>query len=371
MKLKLRIAISLVFAIAMFSASAYAVTAAGAVYTESNSASGNSIKAYVRDEAGKLWPVMAAAFPTGGMGTGAGLGSQGALAIDDGNRFLFAVNAGSDSISVFKLTQVGVRLVEVAPSNGKMPISLTVKHNVLYVLNNGGAVNDVDTLAGFSVGADGHLTPIMSGLHLSANSVGPAQVSFDPDGNVLVVTEKMTNNIDVFTVDQNGMASGPMVYPSASPTPFGFAIGNRGQVFVSEAVGGMANLGVVSSYSVSRMGMLHTISGSVADNQTAPCWVVLSGDGRYAYTTNTGSGSVSSYAIGFDGTLQLLNPVAANVGASSSPLDAAISNDKRYMYFLTPGTSNIQGFAVATDGSLSPVNTVSAIPASAAGLVAR
>jgi len=133
----------------------------------------------------------------------------------------------------------------------------------------------------------------------------------------------------------------------------------------------MPNAGVVSSYSVSRMGMVHTISGSVPDNQTAPCWVVLSGNGRFAYTTNTGSGSVSSYAIGFDGTLTLLNSVAANTGSGSGPLDAAISNDKRFMYFLTPGTGNIQGFELGTDGSLTTVNTISPIPASAGGLAAR
>ena len=370
MKFTLRMAISMVFVIAMSSLSAYAA-AAGAVYIESNSANGNYIKVFLRNEDGGIWPAASAAFPTHGRGTGSGLGSQGALAIDDANRFLFAVNAGSNSISVFKITDNGLQLVEVAPSNGKNPISLTVKHNTLYVLNNGGAVSDVDTLSGFSVGEGGHLTLIAGELHLSGNSVGPAQVSFDPDGRVLVVTEKATNKIDVFTVNEDGIASGPMVYPSASPTPFGFAVGNRGQIIVSEAVGGMANLGVVSSYSVSRMGMLHTISGSVADNQTAPCWVVLSGDGRYAYTTNTGSGSVSSYAIGFDGTLQLLKAIAANTGSGSGPLDAAISNDKRYMYFLTPGTAKVQRFAVATDGSLTPVNSVSQIPASAAGLVAR
>jgi 6-phosphogluconolactonase len=162
-----------------------------------------------------------------------------------------------------------------------------------------------------------------------------------------------------------------MTFPSNSPTPFGFAVGNRGQIIVSEAVGGMANAGVLSSYFVSRTGMAHTISGSVADNQTAPCWVVLSGNGRFAYTTNTGSGSVSSYAIGFDGTLTLMKAVAANTGAGSSPLDAATSNDKRFLYFLTPGTTNIQGFALGTDGSLSPVNAISSIPASAAGLAAR
>jgi 6-phosphogluconolactonase len=369
MNLKLRSAISLVFAIAILAASAYA--AAGAVYTESNSAGANFIKVYLRSDTGQLWPAAAAAFPTGGAGTGTGLGTQGALAIDDANQFLFAVNAGSNSVSVFEISEAGLRLVSVAPSGGKNPVSLTVKRNVLYVLNDGGAVNGTDTIAGFAVGENGHLTPIVSGLHLSGTSVGPAEISFNTDGDLLMVTEKATNNIDVFTVDNNGIASGPNVVASAGQTPYGFAFGRRGQVFVSDAFGGAQNAGAMSSYAVSREGALHTISGTVADNQSAPCWVVLTADGRYAYTTNTASGTVSSYWVGFDGELNLLNSVAANAGSGSGPVDAAVSNDSRFVYVLTPGASSIQGFAIADDGSLIPAGSVGRIPTSASGLVAR
>ncbi len=293
------------------------------------------------------------------------------MAIDESNTFLFAVNAGSDNISVFRITEQSLSLVGVTSSNGRNPISLTVNHNILYVLNDGGAVGGSDTIAGFSVDDSGHLTSIVSGLPLSAASVGPPEISFNPDGNLLVVTEKATNNIDVFTVDANGVASGPTIMQSAAQTPYGFAFGKRNQLIVSDAVGGATGAGAVSSYAASSDGVLQIITGSAADNQTAPCWITLTSDGLYAYTTNTGSGSVSSYSVGFDGTLGLLNSVAANTGSGSSPVDEAISNDSRYLYVLTPGTGKIQGFTISPDGSLAPLSLTTSALSSSSGLVAR
>ena len=310
---------------------------------------------------------------TGGTGTGKGLGNQGALTIDAANQFLFAVNAGSNDISVFKIRENGLRLVERVPSGGKQPISLTVSRKVLYVLNNGAAVGGSDTIAGFAVSANGHLKPIVSGLSLSAASVGPAQIGFNTDGDILLVAEKNTNNIDVFTVDDDGVAVGPTVVPSAGQTPFGFAFGKRNEVFVSDAFGGAANAGAVSSYVVSDKHSLTTITAAAGDGQTAPCWVVLTNDGRFAYTTNTGSGNVSGYRVGFNGTLRLLSASGqtGNTGTGSTPLDAAISNDSRFLYVLTPGTGNIQGFSVSLDGSLTPLSQATGIPSSASGLIAR
>jgi 6-phosphogluconolactonase (cycloisomerase 2 family) len=212
----------------------------------------------------------------------------------------------------------------------------------------------------------------MSGLALSAATVGPAQIGFDTDGDVLLVTEKNTNNLDIFSVDANGVASGPTVIPSAGKTPFGFAFGKRSQVFVSDAFGGAANAGAVSAYVVAG-NSLQTITGVASDNQSAPCWVVLTNDGRFAYTTNTGSGSVSGYRIGFNGGLQLLNAsgVTASTGTGSTPLDAAFSNDGRFLYVLTPGTNDIQGFSLGSDGSLTPLTQVAGSPSSASGLAAR
>ena len=368
MKLKLILALVLTAAIAFSSCAAFA--AAGAVYTLTNSSSENAVLVFSRSADGHI--SSGRMFATGGIGTGKGLGNQGALAIDAGNRFLFAVNAGSDNISVFVIREKGLQLLDVVPSGGQHPISLTVSRNILYVLNNGGAVGGTDTIAGFAINAHGHLKPIVGGLPLSAASVGPAQIGFNTGGDILLVTEKNTNNIDVFTVDDDGIAVGPTVVPSAGQTPFGFAVGKRNQVFVSDAFGGAANAGAVSAYAVSDQGTLQTITAVAADKQTAPCWVVLTGDGRFAYATNTGSGTVSGYSVAFNGALRLLNAdgQTANTGSGSTPLDAAISNDNRFLYVLTPGTSNIQGFVISPDGSLTPLTKGTGVSASASGLAA-
>jgi 6-phosphogluconolactonase len=365
--MRLRLSIALLSLI-IFALSGAALAQAGAVYTLTNSSSGNAVLIFNRAANGQM--SAGTMVSTGGMGSGGGLGNQGALAIDADNNFLFAVNAGSDNISVFKIRQNNLHLVSVTPSGGSHPISLTVNHGLLYVLNNGGAVGGTDTIAGFAVSPMGKLSMIVSGLGLSAASVGPAQIGFNNAGNVLLVTEKTTNSLDVFTVNSAGVASGPTVVASVGQTPFGFAFGKRDQAIVSEAFGGGANAGAMSSYLVSQLGTVQTISGTVADNQSAPCWVVITNDGRFAYTTNTASGNISAYGVNFAGKLRLLN-ATASTGTGSKPLDAAISNDGRYLYALTPGTGNIQGFFVALDGSLSPLTQASGVPASASGLIVR
>ena len=368
MKLKLGIALLSLAAIAFSSVSSFA--AAGAIYTLDNSSSGNSVLVFNRLANGSM--SSAGTVSTGGLGSGAGLGNQGALAMDANNSFLFAVNAGSDNISVFRIQDNGLGLVGVTASGGQHPISLAVSRGILYVLNNGAAVGTSDTIAGFAVSSFGRLTPIVSGLLLSASSVGPAQIGFNNDGNLLLVAEKSTNNIDVFSVDGDGVASGPSIVPSSGQTPFGFAFGKRNEVFVSDAFGGASGAGAVTSYVGAPSRTLKTVSNAIPDLQSAPCWVVLTSDGRFAYTTNTGSGNVSSYAVGFNGKLQLLNNgQTASTGTGSTPLDAAISNDARYLYVLTPGTGNIQGFFIALDGSLTPLTQSSGIPSSASGLIAR
>ncbi len=369
--MKLKLTFVTLFVLLFACSGLMAFDTAGAVYTETNASSGNAVLVWNRMADGRLFSASIGAFPTGGTGTDQGLGSQGALAIDDANRFLFAVNAGSHNISTFKVTQQGLSLLGVTSAHGKNPISITVKHNVLYVLNDGGALGDTDSVAGFSVDDYGHLTSIISGLHLSGTSVGPAEISFNPDGNLLVVTEKGTDSIDVFTVNENGIASGPMVVASSGQTPYGFAFGKRNQLFVSDAAGGADGAGAVSSYAASATGLLQAITPLSPDNQTAPCWVALSTDGRFAYTTNTGSGSVSSYAVGFNGMLSLLNAAAGTTGSGSSPLDSGVSNDSRYLYVLTPGTGNIQGFSIGLDGSLTPVPLAATVLPSDTGLVVR
>ncbi len=367
MKSRLVVTIFATLALTIWSLPANA--AAGAVYTLTNSSSGNAVMMFKRAANGHL--SLGGTFATGGMGSGAGLGSQGGLILDASNRYLFAVNAGSNTVSVFSVTFNGLALVGTTSSYGTNPISLTSFGNMLYVLNEGGAVGGTDTLAGFTVDANGNLHNISQGIPLSAASVGPAEVSFNTEGNLLVVTERNTNDVDIFSLDSMGNVTGMKTMMSAAETPYGFAFGKRDVLIISDAVGGAPNAGAVSSYFLAEDGSNHTITGSAADHQSAPCWIAVTNDGLYAYTTNTGSGTISSYGVGYSGKLMLMNPSAANLGASSAPVDMGISNDSRSLYALGPATGVIKGFAIGTNGSLTLQTTVSGLPASASGLAVR
>ena len=363
------LAIAILFAFALGGATvAGAAGDSGAVYTMTNAAGGNAVAVFSRAADGTLTP--AGTVPTGGLGTGGGLGNQGGLILSQDHRWLFAVNAGSNEISVFQVRRDGLRLVDIASSGGELPISLTVHDELLYVLNAGGDGN----ITGFRFNAHGELSPVSNSTRpLSSAAPGPAQVAFRPDGRVLVVTEKDTNLIDTYTVGGDGRANGPMPQASSGQTPFGMAFDPRGRLFVSEAFGGAPDQSALSSYTVSNAGSLAVISASVGTTETAACWVVITGDGRYAYTTNTGSSSISGYRISRDGTLTLLDDDGrtAETGDGSSPIDAAVSSDSEFLYALTAGTNTIVAFQVGADGSLTPLPGISGLPAGANGLAAR
>jgi 6-phosphogluconolactonase len=328
----------------------------GAVYTLTNAAAGNAVLAFSRAADGTLTPQ--GSYATGGLGSGAALGSQGAVILSDNGRQLFAVNSGDSTVSLFDVQPSGLELDATVASGGSHPISATVHGNVLYVLN-------ADGISGFTVGKHS-LTPLAgSNRPLGAGSSGPAQVQFSADGSVLVVTEKASNTIDVYPVDANGIAGTPVVSPSAGGTPFGFDFDNRGHLLVSEAAGS------ASSYDVSTAGA-SAISAAVATHQGAPCWLVSSKNGRYAYTANAGGGSISGFSVGDDGSLALLDAsgATASLGSGSHPLDEAVSGNGQYLYNLTDGAHLISAFRIAEDGSLSAVGTIS-VPAGAAGLAAR
>lgn len=279
------------------------------------------------------------------------------------------MNAGSNEISAFAVKRDGLVLVSKVGSGGARPISVTVAHDLLYVLNAGDGAS-AGNIAGFCVGSHGELSALADSRRpLSAASVGPAQIQFSPDGRVLVVTEKATNSIDTYTVAKDGRASGPNVQASAGATPFGFDFDKRGRLIVSDAFGGAPGASALSSYSLSAVGALNTITPLAPNGQTAACWVVITKNGRYAYTTNTGSGNVSSYAIGHDGSLSLLSAVAGTTG--TGPIDAALSRNSRYLYTVDAGAHTISAFAVQEDGSLAPIAGAGGLPASAVGLAAQ
>jgi 6-phosphogluconolactonase len=331
----------------------------GAVYTLTNQVGGNAVAVFTRGADGRL--TAAGTVATGGTGTGASLGSQSAVTLSDDGRWLFAVNAGSNDVSVFSVSPAGLALASRTASGGTLPISLTVHGDLLYVLNAGGTGN----ISGFAVATSGALTAIAGAtLPLSGPSVGPAQVAFSPDGRRLVVTEKNTNRLDLYAVDANGVASGPTTTPSAGGTPFGFSFGLRNELFVSEAAGS------ASSYDLDATGGLSLVSGGVLTHQGAPCWAVVTNDGRTGFTGN-GAGSVSAFAIAPNGTISLVdaNGGTALIGAGIN--DIALSHNSRYLYVLqTGGAQAIHAFRVQADGHLTALGPIAGLPTGTRGLAA-
>jgi 6-phosphogluconolactonase len=349
---------------------------AGAVYVLTNQVE-NAVAVFRRAADGTLTP--AGEFSTGGAGDPVPQGtdpatdplaSQGALILDQGNQFLFAVNAGSNQISVLKISSDALDLINVVDSGGIRPISLALHENLLYVLNEGGTPN----ITGFTVGEDGTLTPLAGSTQPLIGDTGadPAQVSFNPQGTVLVVTEKAGNRLDTYTIDENGLPSAPIDNPSNGMTPFGFAFNNPGFLVVSEAFGGAANGSATSSYSAGDDGVLSVVSGSVPNSQTAACWVVITNNGHTAFVSNTGSGTISSYDLtSNDGTLTLINSVAGDTGADSAPIDMALNVSSRFLYAHAGGSQAVVSFRVEHDGSLTLIDTDGGLPLGAQGIAAK
>ena len=337
----------------------------GALFTMTNSAAGNEVLVFERSYDGTL--TQQGFYSTGGLGTGVDLGNQGGLVLSRSRQRLLVCNAGSNDITIFRVNRNGLQLLDRVPSGGDMPISVTIKGRLVYVLNAGGSGN----ISGFIVKFNGHLQPIAgSSRPLSGSGTGPAQISFSNSGRVLAVTEKATNQILTYRVNFHGKTRGPKIFASSGNTPFGFAFSRIGYLIVSEAFGGAANASAVSSYRVFNNGGINVISPSVATGQTAACWIAITSDGKYAYTTNAGSGNISGYRIKYDGSLQLLaqDGITGDTGAGSTPLDMGISRENKYLYTLNSGTQNISIFRVKHDGSLESIGEASGLPAGLNGL---
>jgi len=364
----------------------------GAVYAMTNADEdhgGNEIVVYHRAADGALTLVGTVA--TGGNGKTTepddALGSQAPLMmLSPDHRFLYAVNAGSNTISAFQIDQDNLMFLETVPSGGDFPVSLTVHQNLLYVLNSGGDGN----ITGFTFDTNGHLTPL-AGSTRSLNAGGtnppnflnsPAQVGFNPLGDKLVVTVKgaLTHEpkIHVFAVDGSGLPSAQPV-TNVTNVPFGFVFDDLNNLIVAEPFGtGFPppgppdSLGAASSYRIASNGSLTPISASVSNGQIATCWIAITTNTRFAYTTNNGTGTISSYKVGSDGSLSLISQIAAVTG--HAPVDLAITPNNQYLYNVNSGDGTVSMFKVnQSDGSLIPLGEIGGLPndGSAVGIAVR
>jgi 6-phosphogluconolactonase (cycloisomerase 2 family) len=340
---------------------AHAGANVGAVYVLSNQTSGNRVLVYERTANGGL--SAAASVDAGGVGTGGGLGSQGAVIVDAAGRYVYAVNAGSNTIAAFRVTGDGLTRTDVVASGGTMPTSLTVHDGLLYVLNAGGA----GSIAGFT--ADhGDLEPLAGSTRpLSGPGTAPAQVSFTAEGDQLVVTERATQHIDIYAVGADGLAIGPTALPSAGVTPFGFGFDNKDHLIVSEAFGGAADGSAVSTYGIGS-GSLDIVTPSASTTETAACWIAVTNNGRFTYAGNAG-GSISGYRVAPDGSLSILDADGRTAAPGTGVTDLAVSHNSQFLYARL-GNGTVGAWSIGADGHLTALAPAAGLPAGAAGIAA-
>jgi len=348
----------------------------GHVYVNDNTAGTNTIGAFNRFADGTLAPMKGSPFAAGGAGTGTIIGSQGALQVTEDGRYLLAADAGSNQISVLRIDHDGeLHQVGGGPvaSGGIEPVSIAVHGDLVYVANEGNGTTG-SNYTGFKLHENGRLTPLRNSTVPLPPTANPGDVFFNADGTHLVGTEVGTTDpstflIDSFVVGHDGRLTpapgSPFAAQGAGPFGSQFRPTNPTQLYVSNAHGGPNN-GTVSAFRVARDGTLTSIGASpYADNQTAPCWVEITHDGRYLFTVNTASSSISRYRIHSDGRLALLGSTPFKNPTGLRPFDARLAPNGKYLYVVDAGLDAVSIFAVS-GGNLAELSaSPAALPAGA------
>lgn len=334
------------------------------VFMAGNAPTGNELLVYDDDE-GTLQ--LRARVATGGLGTGGGLGSQGAVTVTRDGRNLLVVNALSNTVSLFRLTRQGAVLADVADSGGTTPTSVAEHQGLVYVLNAGGN----GSVNGLRIRGQ-RLLPLPDGARAlsAAGGTAPAQVGFTDDGEALVVSERATQLLTSWPVRHDGSLGRRVTTRSPGVTPFGFAITRRNRLIVSEAAGGAPLASSVSSFRFREEGDARpwVVTAALPTTQTAACWIAVTPDGRLAYSANAGSSSISAIAIGRLGELTLLQAAAAVTGPNAGALDMAVTPCGTRLHVFASRSLEIVSYAIGEGGSLTLLGRIGGEVAGAAGL---
>jgi 6-phosphogluconolactonase len=325
----------------------------GFVYVQTNDAEHNEAVVFGRNDDGTLERL--GSYLTGGKGSGEPhLQSQGSVVFAGGR--LFVTNAGSDDVTIFAVDGPRLNVVDRVTSGGAAPRSGAVHGDRVYVLNTGGVPN-VARIGGAAVALP--------------EGSDPAQVAVTPDGGTLLVTDRAFDSIHAFVVGADGALGDRVTHESSGATPYGFDVTAGGVVVVTEAAAAQVGKASASSYRLDGPARLASVSGAVGNTRSEVCWAVVSDDAGIAFVTNFGDGTISTYAIGPDGSISLRDAIAATtVDGQPGIRDEALSSDGRYLYALHSDTGQVFGWAVGTDGTLAALGSTNGLPLTAAGLAA-
>jgi 6-phosphogluconolactonase (cycloisomerase 2 family) len=314
------------------------------VFVMTNDANANEVRVFERARSGSLREVRS--YTTGGRGSGGTIDplmSQGALTLSRDGSWLFAANAGSGTVSVFRVEGTRLHLTDEVPSGGADPNAVAAHGEYVYVLNTAGS----SSVVGFHLD-HGKLQRIDNSLRfLGRNEAGAASIAFSPDGRFLLVTERTANRIDIFQVLANGELSEVKSNASAAPGAFAASFSPRGTLIVSETGAGGDNDSTVSSYAVRADLTVQPISTAVPTLGAANCWNAVTPDGRFVYVSNAGSASIAGFSIAASGALNALpGTIVGSNADGATNLDIAVSADGAYLYSLNAGDGTLGVFAI-------------------------
>ena len=338
-------------------------TASGAVYVQTNAAP-NEVIAFHRAADGSLNRM--GSVPTGGDGDGSPhLTSQGSVALTADGQHLQVTNAASDDISVFSVAADGSIELRERVHTGATPRSVAEHDGLVVVLNTG-----EPGIASFRLHADGIARMEGGDQALDASDADPAQVTFSPDGSMVVITERGTDSIVTYELTAEGTFGASSEIPSEGPTPYGFAFTSGGTLIVTEAFRAEKGAAAASSYALED-GSLVVRTSSVGNGRSEICWVVVTPNDRFAFTTNFADGAVSRYAIAPDGSLSLEDATAGiSVDGKPGLRDEDLSSDGLFLYAIDADGGSIYGWSVEAEGTLEPIGSWDGLPATVAGLAA-
>jgi 6-phosphogluconolactonase len=330
--------------------------ASGAVYTMTNDASENSVLVYSRNSNGLL--TFRGPVSTHGRGSGGildPLQSQGSVVLSQDGSFLFAANAGSGTITTFRVDGFGLDFVGATNSGGEGPLSIAIHGNLLYVLN-------IANITGFRILSGGRLSAIPSSTRFLATvggrDLGDSDIAFNPDGSFLAVTERVANQIVVFPVQADGTTGTPVANNSNGNTPFAEAFTPSGVLVVTEAAGAPGGGSAASSYAIANGGTLQVISGSVPSQGGGACWNVVTSDGKFGVLTNAGSGNETLYLVSETGQLSFHSITLAE--PNTAPLDTALTANGLFLYTLDGAAGAISEFRLdESSQTLTPLGRIS------------
>jgi 6-phosphogluconolactonase len=337
------------------------VGSASTVFVMTNDAVKNEVLAYQRLHDGSF--ALKGSFATGGRGSGGTtdpLQSQGSLTLSGDHNLLFAINAGSGTISSFHVLGGLPILVDQEPTGGAFPVAVAEHNGTVYVLNAGGN----GAIVAFRANRIGHLSQISNSTTLlTATNSGGSSISVSPNGNTLAVIEKVPENIDTFPINPDGTLGTVVINHSVTPGVFGVVFTLTGQLIVSEDQPNGTDVSSISSYTIDANGTITAISQSVPSFGDGNCWNAITPNGKFVYADNSATSSIAGFSVGSNGALTPIGAtIVASYPAGTTNLDMVVSGDGNYLYTLNSGTGTVGIYSINSNGTLSNPGDIEGLP---------